>query len=1231
MMKKLLFANLLVLILLANSLTAQNFFKGKNAKRFIDAAENIKINDKSNSLSFIKFQKSKGLDLNNLNDFIQCIYQNQDIAYRLINQTDDHLKNTHYRYLLTYKNINLQNAMFIVHTNNQKIYSINGNLPAKIIIENDIVITKETAIQQTLKSIAAQRYKWEMPEEENLLKRENNNPNATYYPKAELVLFQKPDETKYNYAYVFDIYADKPLKRADYYIDASNGNILFENNKIHQADSNGTAITKFSGTQSIVSNYTGTQFTLRETSRGLGIETYNMQTTTNYGSAVDFTDADNMWNNINTQKDEVATDAHWSAEKTWDFFWNKFKRNSIDGQGFKLKSYVHYDVNYANAFWDGQRMTFGDGNASWQPLVALDISAHEITHGLTSFTANLDYSYESGALNEAYSDIFGSSIEFYAKPSQANWLIGENIGTPIRSMSNPNLYSQPDTYLGNNWYSGSQDYGGVHTNSGVLNYWFYLLSVGGSGTNDNGDSFNITGISVDSAAAIAFRTLTVYLTNTSQYADARFYSIQSAIDLFGPCSQQVITTTKAFYAVGVGNNYVAGVQSNFTSENAIFCQAPATVNFVNQSNNANNFVWDFGDGTYSSLFNPSHTYNSLGTYTVKLVSNGGNCGIDSNIKTQYVSILASNPCIINMPATGTNTMTACTGTIYDNGGSSNYSDNSISTTFIKAVGASSITLNFTSFALENGYDYLYIYDGPSTSSPLIGTFTGNNLPNGGSITSTTNRITLKMTSDEGTTAAGFVASWQCNMPTTPPVCNFTVSDSNSCVGQISFTDISLNGPMNWSWDFGDGNTSNLQDPIHLYLNNGTYNVKLTVNNTVGGDSVIKTNYIIVNKPSDPIKPNDTANCGPAAFTFQTNGNGIKWYDQLNASQAFDTGNMITTAVINASSTIYVEREFQGSSIYGGKTDNSGGGSYFNNTNQHFLQFNCYQPTILKSVKVYAASAGNRTITLQDLQGNILASKTVNIPVGSSRVYLNFNIPVSNDLKLVGPPSPNLYRNNAGCNYPYQIGNALSITKCSATQSPTGFYYFFYDWEIQDEACKSNRLPIHITINTTSPTTIFSESINNLDINFINQSVEANSYLWNFGDGNSSSLPNPTHSYTNYGNYDVKLISTNACGSDSVTKTLNLSLDINQYSIDNQIKIFPNPASDILNIELLNQEGFNCNLQLIDVYGKNLLSEKIIISDKFQTHKLKISDLKSGVYFIKIILTNKTLTKVLIIK
>jgi len=120
--------------------------------------------------------------------------------------------------------------------------------------------------------------------------------------------------------------------------------------------------------------------------------------------------------------------------------------------------------NNVNAFWDGYRMTYGDGDATYSPLTTVDITAHEITHGLTEFTAGLVYANESGALNEAFSDIFGIVVEFYAKPTDANWTIGEDIGAAFRSIANPNLYQNPDTYYGDYWDPSEE----VHNNSTVL-------------------------------------------------------------------------------------------------------------------------------------------------------------------------------------------------------------------------------------------------------------------------------------------------------------------------------------------------------------------------------------------------------------------------------------------------------------------------------------------------------------------------------------------------------------------------------------------------------------------------------------------------------------------------------------------------------------------------------------------------------------------------------------------
>jgi bacillolysin len=463
----------------------------------------------------------------------------------------------HYRYQQTINGIAIENAMMLVHVANGKINSQNGkwikDFPAGL--QSAPAITKENALNKALQNIGAKKYKWELPEEEAFLKREQNNANATFFPKATLVYYSGERDvipTALRLAYRLDVYAQEPVSRHLIFVDAINGKILGKRELIHETNATGTAQTAFSGTQTITTDFTGANYRLRETGRGAGINTYNLLTGTNYGGAVDFTDADNNWNNVNAAKDEYATDAHWGAEMTYDYYLQKHNRNSINDSGMALNSYVHYSSAYFNAFWDGSRMTYGDGDAAHgnKPLTSLDVCGHEITHGVTERTSALVYSNESGAMNEAFSDIFGTAIEAFARPTNTDWLIGGDFFT-IRNMSNPNAFSHPDTYMGTYWYTGPGDNGGVHYNSGVLNFWFYLLTVGGSGVNDHSFSYNVTGIGMDKAAAIAYRLNTVYLTPTSEYYDARVLGVQAAEDLYGIGSNEAIQTANAFAAVGL--------------------------------------------------------------------------------------------------------------------------------------------------------------------------------------------------------------------------------------------------------------------------------------------------------------------------------------------------------------------------------------------------------------------------------------------------------------------------------------------------------------------------------------------------------------------------------------------------------------------------------------------------------------------------------------------------------
>ena len=263
--------------------------------------------------------------------------------------------------------------------------------------------------------------------------------------------------------------------------------------------------------------------------------------------ATDFVDDDT---NFDSNNSKAGVSVHWALEHTYDYFLNVLNRNSFDDNGAKLIAYAHYDNAWFNAQWDGSRMRFGDGTGNNVPLVSIDIVSHELAHGVTQYTANLVYENEFGALNESFSDIFGAAVEFRALGAGANWFIGEG-GARLRSMSNPKQYGQPDTYHGQNWYYGTSDGGGVHTNSGVQNYWYYLISEGGSGVNDNGYAYSVTAIGIDAASKIAYRNLAHYLFPTSEYDDARLGSIYAVRDLFGHNSPEFQSVIEAWNAVGV--------------------------------------------------------------------------------------------------------------------------------------------------------------------------------------------------------------------------------------------------------------------------------------------------------------------------------------------------------------------------------------------------------------------------------------------------------------------------------------------------------------------------------------------------------------------------------------------------------------------------------------------------------------------------------------------------------
>ncbi|WP_017733790.1 M4 family metallopeptidase [Nafulsella turpanensis] len=495
----------------------------------------------------------------------------KDDQLQLVKKKTDALGFEHQEYQQFHKGIKVEFGTYKVHAKNGTIESINGEFKPVKDLKTSPTLSEEAALQRALAYIGAQTYMWETPDNKALAMAFSNGQKNTLYPEGELVIINGAEEVRRDkgaemvLAYKFDIYAKYPLSRDYVYVNAQTGDIVLKNPIIKHAVATGSADTRYSGTRSITTDSYNGSFRLRDLSRGNGIETYDMNEGTNYNNAVDFTDNDNNWTAAefdNTAKDNAALDAHWGAQVTYDYWLTTHNRNSFDNNGAAIKSYVHYDQAYDNAFWNGSVMTYGDGSGSggFDALTSLDVAAHEIGHAVCTYTADLVYQNESGAMNEGFSDIWAATVEHFAAPEKAIWLIGEDINMrsgsqALRSMSDPNSEGQPDTYKGDMWYSGTGDNGGVHTNSGVLNHWFYILSVGKAGTNDIGNSFDVQGISIEKAAKIAYRLESVYLTSSSVYSDARTYSIKAAEDLFGAGSNELIQTTNAWHAVGIGGRY----------------------------------------------------------------------------------------------------------------------------------------------------------------------------------------------------------------------------------------------------------------------------------------------------------------------------------------------------------------------------------------------------------------------------------------------------------------------------------------------------------------------------------------------------------------------------------------------------------------------------------------------------------------------------------------------------
>lgn len=582
--------------------------------------------------------------------------------------------------------------------------------------------------------------------------------------------------------------------------------------------------------------------------------------------------------------------------------------------------------------------------------------------------------------------------------------------------------------------------------------------------------------------------------------------------------------------------------------------AGTTVDFTDLSANVpNSWEWTFEGGAPSTASeqNPSVVYNTAGTYEVTLVASNA-YGDDTEIKTGYITVFLD---YCDASQTDTDYMYVADfnlNTIANTTGATSYSDFTSLSTDLLAGDTYTVTVNAGA-----GYDYNqciiwadWNQDGDfedageeiyrSAIENTVDYTTDITVPVAASLGTTRLRVKMHYNRDGytpndtpcGVGGYGEVEDYSINIisPDIPPTADFSAAQTTSCTGEIQFQDESTLA-TGWSWDFGDGNTSNEQHPLHTYTADGTYTVSLEVTNDHGSDDIIKTDFITIDLPDAPVVA-DAESCGADNITLTATAAGeINWYDAPTGGNLVNTGSTYTNN-FTATTTYYLESQVENSVYYNvGNTESAMSGDNHTNNN-YYLEFSVFETLTLVSVEVNADGAGSRIIELRDSDDNILQQVTQDVPDGVSRVDVGFEI-VPGDYQLrCGTDVPDLWRSNADVNYPYIISDIISITNSNAGAD---YYYYFYDWEVEvAEYCVSAREPVTVTIH----------DIPTLDLGDDQAICDGDDFTFDAGAGFSSYTWTPTGADQTYvattaGNYEVIVEDANGCtATDNVNLTVN---------------------------------------------------------------------------------------------
>ena len=1178
--------------------------------------------------SIIKFsEKSQTTATDFFQSFAKDFIISDADKYNLLKTENDEIGFTHYRYQQSYKGISVNGSEYLLHEKNGKLISANGNFYSGLSINILPSISQEMAIQNAIKFVGAEKYQWENQDEENFLKKEKNNINATYYPQAELVIAPiNGIYTKENFrlCYKINIASEKPYDIVDVFIDAHTGEEINKIGKIAHADVTGTGNTLYSGTKSITMDSYAGSYRLRETGRP--IQTFNMNNGTNYSNAVDFTNATTTWSAIPKLNSftisNVATS--WWYTSLVDVSPDLY---IIIKDGSNQVVYNSSTSYFNNTF---PPVTFSNLNISMvnPPYTAevwdYDAVGGDDYGGSYSITQSAGtFSWSGGGNNGSYNNSTQGRAEI-----DAHWAVEkaydyylntfgrnsfDNAGSIIKS------YIHYGQGFNNGYWNGSVitlgdgngqimsptpclDFVGHELTHGVVQYTANLVYQGESGALN------------ESFADIFGTAIEFYAGNTPDW------TIFEDITLISPFYWRSLSNPNSglegrpdtyqgtYWHPTSNTSDNGGVHTNSGVQNFWFYLLSQGGSGTNDPPLSNAYsVSGIGINQASQIayrnlsFYLSSTSNYMSSYYGSLQAAedlyGANSTQQNAVRAAWYAVgIGNNP---NGQCSGTITYTAPSGSFSDGSGTANYQDNLDCFWLIEPTGANTISLNFPTFDTEAGYDSVMVYDGPTTSDPLLMTWWGNTLPP--TINSTSGAMLVEFKSDINTNFSGWSA-------------NYTSSGTAYCDGGTLLT--SATGSFNDG--SGGNNYGNNQLCYWLIAPPCASSVTLSFsqfNTEAGYDGIIVFNGNntsapqILNTSGTTLPPNVTATSGEMLVVFVS--------DYMVRMQGF-AASYTSTGLPYCSGTTTLN-----TLDYGTIADGSGGNNYCNNMDCRWLiqppqatsvtfNFNTFdvEPnstdgfTIYDAVEIYDGVNTSAPL-LGRFYGNSLPPSVTS--TGGS-MYIRFfsdvsevkqgwdgyytstqNSYCSGATNLTAPSGTftdgsgaNLYSNNSTCTWLIQPPSATSITLSFST----------FDTELNYDG-----VIVYDGANNSAPV---------------------------LGQFTGTSIPTPVVSTG--GSMFVEFLSDPALRANGWTANYNsIITGVGENSLKQNLKIYPNPTSGLFKVESMFDSPLT--IEITDLLGQQVFQ---LYSLSKGIHQLDVSNLSKGTYLIKFKIDNSMYVERLIL-